>query len=163
MMKTMSDLGAVPVQGTASELYDSLTRGTVDGALYNYIGLEHYDLEDMLKFSVDGPRFGGTAVTFVIGNRAWDDLPEDLKPVFLDAAAKAQQALCGWEEQNTIAVRERIVAENGHQVFAVSGEELARWEAPFPGVIDSWLADMASTGKDGAGILKAFRNAGDSQ
>jgi len=157
-VRTISALGAVPVQITVSEIYDSLSRGTIDGAFYNYIGLPDYDLPDLLKYSVQGPRFGGTAIIYAMRNETWDKLPEDVQQHFTTAAVKARENLCKWQQENTVAIRDDIVANKDHTVVALSPEENARWEAPFSAVIDAWLADMTSAGKDGQTVLDAYRN-----
>lgn len=162
-VKTISELGAVPVQVTVSELYDSLSRGTVDGALYNYIGLPNYDLQQLLKYSVQGPRFGGTSINFAIRSKTWDGFPDDIKKIFIEAAAKAHKNLCQWEDTNTAAIRERIIAENGHKVVTLSQEEIDVWEKPFAGVIEAWTAEMKSAGRDGEAILSSFKKAATSQ
>lgn len=156
-VRTISALGAVPVQITVSEVYNSLSRGTIDGALYNYIGLPDYDLPDLLKYSVQGPRFGGTAIIYAMRNETWNKLPPEVQQHFTEAAAKARENLCTWQQENTLSIREDIVAGKGHTVVTLSPEENARWEAPFPGVIDAWLGDMSSAGKDGQAILDAYR------
>lgn len=155
MKKTVSALGAVPVQVPAPEMYDALGRGTVDGGLYSYIGIPDFGLQDHMKFTAEGPRLGAGSISYNISEASWAKLPEDLKQVMQEAALKAARNLCRWEETSDREVRDRI----GLTVIDLPAEEIALWEEKVSVVVDSWLDDMKSAGKDGAVLVEAFRNA----
>lgn len=157
MQKTVGQLGAVPVQISAPELFDALSRGTVDGALYNYTGMPDYQLEKQFKFSAEGPRLGTTLLTLGMREETWQKLPDDVKAAFEEGALVAQKNACEWQDKNNTDIRDRIVASEGHTVVKLSPEEVARWEAAVAGVADTWVSELSAAGKDGKVILDALR------
>lgn len=155
--KVASELGAIPIQVSVGELYDSLSRGTVDGALYNYVAMPDFDLQRLLKYSVNGPQFGGNMIGLAISEASWEKLPADLQDIFARAASKAQDHLCAYEDEQTATVIEKFVKENGHTVIDLPAEETAKFEAKFNIVIDSWVKEMSSSGRDGQSVVDAMR------
>lgn len=156
MDKTVRALGAVPVKISAAELYDSISRGTIDGGLYNYLGIPEYHLEDVLKHSVEGPRLGGVAIVFAMRAQSWQGLSDEMKNVFTEAAAKAQTALCEWTDSNDAAIRDRIAANNGHTVVKMTPEQIAEWEKATEVVVSGWKQEMDAAGKNGSAMFDAF-------
>ncbi|RDD70502.1 hypothetical protein DVR11_16095 [Paracoccus versutus] len=155
--KTASQLGAVPIQAPVGELYDSLSRGTIDGTFYPYVSLPDFDLENLLKYSVHGPRFGGNLVGFAISEASWNKLPEDVRQIVAEAGLKAQDQLCSYEDRETLVIRDRIVAENGHSVVELTPEQIAQFEEKFEGVVAAWAQDMTKAGLDAQSVLDALK------
>lgn len=151
--KTASALGTVPIQAPVSELYDALTRGTIDGTFYPYVSVPDFGLEKLLKFSIRGPRFGGNLVGFAISDASWAKLPADVQAIVAEAGLKAQSHLCSYEDGETSQIRDRMVAEHGHTVIELSPEQVAQFEEKFEGVIASWVQDMTKAGLDGQGVV----------
>ena len=155
--KTASALGAVPIQAPVGELFDLLNRGTIDGTFYPYVSLPDFDLQKLLKFSVSGPRFGGNLVGFAISDASWDKLPGDVQQIVAEAGLKAQDTLCAYEDRETLVIRDRIVARDGHTVIELTPDQIAAFEEKFDGVTASWLADMTGAGLDGQAVVDALK------
>lgn len=158
MKKTVAALGGVSVQVPTTELYDALSRGTIDGGLNNYMAMPDYDLQRHLKFSVEGPNLGSGSIGFGIRKEAWDSLPDDIKAIFEKAGLDAQKHMCEWMEKATADIRKEIVDKDGHNVVTLSPEETAKWQMQVAHVVDSWVTEMKSAGKDGTAILKALES-----
>jgi TRAP-type C4-dicarboxylate transport system substrate-binding protein len=159
MEKTIRALGAVPVRVTSPELYDSLARGTVDGAFFPYQGLKQYDLQRVLKNSVLGPELGSGAVMYAMSEKGWNKLPPDMKAAFTKAAATAQETLCKWQDEANTQARKDIVSSDGHVVTNLAPAEAAKWHQMLKGVSASWAKEMDGNGKPGSALLKAFEQA----
>ncbi|MCC6197850.1 MAG: TRAP transporter substrate-binding protein DctP [Burkholderiales bacterium] len=159
MDKVIRAIGAVPVRVSSPELYDSLTRGTVEGALFPYQGMPTYNLEKVLKHSVYGPQLGSGTVLFAMSNKIWSALPAETKEIFTKASAHAQTALCKWQDDDNAKVRAKIVAEDGHVIANLSPAEVARWNDKVRTVSADWAKDLDSAGKKGSDVLKAFQGA----
>lgn len=159
MDKTVRALGAVPAKIPASELFDAISRGTIDGGLYNYHGIPEYHLQDVLKYSVEGPRLGAAAIIFAMSDKSWAGLSDEMKGVFTEAAAKAQATLCDWTGKSDAALRDKIVGESGHTVIKMTPEQIATWEKATEVVLTSWKDEMDKAGKGGSAMFDAF-NAG---
>lgn len=160
MDKTVRALGAVPVKLAASELYDSISRGTIDGGLYNYLGVPEYKLEGVLKYAIQGPSLGAATVVFGMSKKSWDALSDDMKTIFTEASLKAQTALCEWEDENDLKLRDRMVSQNGLKIVDLTPDERAVWEAKTAEVTAGWMKEMDAAGKNGTAIFNAFKEGG---
>lgn len=157
MKKTVAALGGVAVQVPTTELYDALSRGTIDGGLNNYMSMPDYDLQAHVKYSVEGPNLGSGSISLGIRKATWDSLPDDMKEVFEKAGLVAQKHMCEWMEKATADIRKEIVEKDGHTVVALSPEETTKWQEHVTHVVDAWVAEMKSVGKDGTAILDALK------
>ncbi|REF68703.1 MULTISPECIES: TRAP transporter substrate-binding protein DctP [Paracoccus] len=159
MDKTVRALGGVPVRIQSSEMYDSISRGTVDGALYPFGGVTPYKLEEVLHNAVGGPRLGSGIVIYAMSKKGWDRLPEDMKAIFTEAAAMAQEAACAAQDREDSQIRDQIVADAGFKAMDLPAEESARWDAALEPVVQDWAARMDAQGKKGSQALEAYRAA----
>lgn len=159
MDKMIRALGASPVRIPSPELYDGLTRGTVDGAFFPLSGLHQFKLEQVLRFSIDGLQLGSGSVVYTISNKSWQALPEDVRKVMQEVGMMAQSHLCQAQEAAEKTARERIVKESGVKVITLPKEEAAKWQERVSGVADAWAKEMDAAGRPGSAVLKAFKDA----
>lgn len=163
MDKAIRALGAVPVTLTAAELYDSMTRGTVDGAGFPYASAAQYKLDSVVHYAVNGTRLGATIFLVAISDRAWSKLSEPMQQALTEAGAEAQQHLCTWLDADLEKTRSRFETEHGHVVTTLSPEQQALWAERLDTVADAWVTEMDAAGKDGTGVLAAMRSAAGTQ
>lgn len=157
MTKTVQALKAVPVQIAASEVYESLSRGTVDGAIYPYNALTPYALQEQLKYSIDGVSLGGTAVVYAISSKRWNALPTNVKGIMNDAAQATQASLCNWLDEENGRIRRQIVKDNGHIVTQLPADDMAKLNLALKQVERSWASIMDATHHDGSALLEEYR------
>jgi len=55
---------SVPVRMAAPEIYESLTRGTLDGLIFSYQSSVSYDFGKILKSGTEGLNFGTAIFTY---------------------------------------------------------------------------------------------------
>jgi TRAP-type C4-dicarboxylate transport system substrate-binding protein len=159
MIKATQALGAVPVQLSASETYEALARGTVDGAIYPYSSLTPYNLEEHLKYSVEGVSLGGSAVAYAISTRAWNKLPAEIKDIMTQAAASTQASLCAWSDEENLKIKNHIVAKNGHVITELTQEDLTTLQSRMDHVVQDWVKGMDAARRNGSEILQAYLQA----
>lgn len=159
MTKTVGALGGVPVQIPGPEMFDALTRGTVDGALYSHMALPSLKLDQLFKYSVGGMSLGGGSVVLAMSDRAWEALPEDVKVAMNEAGPITEIESCSWQDEQEASFSKELAEERDWQIATLYPEEKAQWEARITEVAKDWAAEMESTGKPGDAILEAFRNA----
>jgi TRAP-type C4-dicarboxylate transport system substrate-binding protein len=157
MTKTVQSLNAVPVQISASEVYESLSRGTIDGAVYPYSALIPYALEEQLKYSLDGVSLGGTAVVYAISSKKWNALPQDIKNIMTEAGQATQASLCKWLDEENVKIRNQIVRDNGHIVIKLPANDLATLNLGLEKVKEDWVEVMDSSHHDGSALLEEYQ------
>ncbi|MDR5652073.1 TRAP transporter substrate-binding protein DctP [Ruixingdingia sedimenti] len=160
MDKAVRAMGGVPIRLTAYELYDAMTRGTVDGALFPASSIPQYKLETELKYSLE-QLYLGTGVFFLaMTNEKWAALPDNVKDAINAARDAVEPELCAWLDADDTAKRDRLVAENGLSVVQLSPEQDAEWKARIEKVAQDWAAELDGQGRAGSATLEAMRAAG---
>ncbi|HEX4507814.1 MAG TPA: TRAP transporter substrate-binding protein DctP [Alphaproteobacteria bacterium] len=157
---TVMGLGAVPIRMGPAEIYESMSRGTLDGALLAYQSVMSYHLAPLVKSGTLGQDFGTVAVTFSIRLKTWNALPPDVRDTLgrvgqslsLQACEKFDKA-----EQDSIA---KVRAGGVHLITPGAGDH-ADLEAAFARVREDWARRLDARGKAGTEIVKAFMDAAD--
>src|SRR3954449_10881074 len=70
----MRSIGGVPVRMAAPEIYESLTRGTLDGLIFSYQSSVSYDFGKILKSGTEGLNFGTAIFTYSMGETKFKSL-----------------------------------------------------------------------------------------
>ena len=157
---TMRKFKAVPVRMPSSELFEAMSRGTVDGAIFSYEGVVNNKLP--IKYVTSEVGFGsGAAMIFIAENR-WNKLPEEVKKAMLEAGKAATQTLCSGMMREETASLEKL-KQAGVTVVRWSAEDKKEMERVMAAVADEWASQMDKRGKPGSQVLKAVLEARDSR
>lgn len=159
MDKTSRALNIVPVNVPSTELFDSLTRGTVDGTMYPTVSVRMDDLHGILNHGVIGPKLGGGSTFFVIKESLWDSLDKPTQDALAQAGAETQKHLCEWLDAEDAAETEALRASGDIEFVTLSDEETGRWNEAVGAVVEQWEVDMTKAGHDGKALVEAYRNA----
>lgn len=157
--KAIAEIGGVGIKVASTELYDSATRGTVDGAVFPYSGLAQYDLQPILKYAVDGVNFGSGVFFLTISEQTWNRLTEDQRAMMADAALSAQHAFCQWVEDGDKDLRAETAAREGYTVTALEGAAKDEFVGRLRQNAENWARAMDGAGQPGSDVLKAYREA----
>lgn len=157
--RAVAAMGGVPVKTASTELYDSVSRGTVDAAIFPYSGLTQYDLEPVLNNVVEGVNFGSGVFFVTIGEAGWGKLDADQQKIVQDEIKTAQASFCSYINQTDAEQRAQTAAIDGYTVSRLEGEGLAEFEAVLKSVGNDWSATMDGAGRRGTDVLQGFRAA----
>ena len=152
-------LGAIPISVTAPELYDAISRGTVDGAFFPAWSMRTNGLEKQVHYALRGPKFGSVNGIFAMSDKAWATLSPENQELMTKAAAEAQEHHCKYLESMDVEVTDWLVKDYGLQVTTVTGAEADLWEKRIAPVAKEWAKEMDRSGRDGSGILRAYEEA----
>lgn len=151
-------VGAVPVQISAPETRDALSRGTIDGVLFPHSSVLPYDIHPHLKYGTQNVNFGSFVVTYVISQDRWDALPESAQAAFVQAGEEA--TLKGCEAADELDLKDKqTIADSGVSFVSLPQEDEERLMALMGEVSQEWAAELDSRGRPGTEILNAFRAA----
>jgi TRAP-type C4-dicarboxylate transport system substrate-binding protein len=159
MDKTVRALGAVPVRVTGGELYDSLTRGTVDGGIWPINVNRSLSLEKVVRYTTMGPMVGSGAALYGMSQKVWDGLSGDDKAAITKASMEAMQRTCAWLDNAEASELALLSKDHGFVATSISGAELARWTERIAPIAAEWAKEMDATGRPGSALLKAFKEA----
>lgn len=159
---TVRAMGGVPTRMATQEVYESLTRGTIDGGLMAYGTALAYRLPGLVKYGTRGENFGSGVVTYAISNKRWDALPEDVREVLDEVGDEVTVAACAAIDAGV----EKDMAEleqNGVELVAMPESDRAAIDDALEEIARQWAGDLDTRDKKGTATLEAFRNALDDQ
>ncbi|TAK65584.1 MAG: C4-dicarboxylate ABC transporter [Betaproteobacteria bacterium] len=151
-------LNAVPIRMGAPEIYESLSRGTIDGGILATASVLSYNLPGPAKYVTLGENFGSTVVIIGIGETRWKQLPPSVQKVMMDAGEATGRNMCGVLDRDTGADYEKL-AQRGAAAVRFSAADHREIAAKAANVQAEWAEALDKRGKPGTEILKAFNNA----
>ncbi|MBT8409169.1 MAG: TRAP transporter substrate-binding protein DctP [Alphaproteobacteria bacterium] len=142
--KAHEAIGAVPVSVGVGDVYEALQRGSLDYSFLNRGNILANRLYEPGQFSC-GPVMAITGHLIVISNDQWDAISAEDQAVMLEEAQKAGTAYIDNIEAAEEAAGEKIV-EAGGVIKPFPAEELAKWKAAAPDLLQNWVDDMDGRG-----------------
>ena len=155
MDMTVRGIKAVPIRMQPADLYQSMSRGTVQGALLAYQSAVSYSLSGMLKSGTIGQDFGTVAVTFSISLAKWNALPDTARKVLDDVGRKIAEEACTKLDKAEQAAIDKIKAQ-GAVLAVLDPADHATLETDFARVRAAWADELDRRGRPGSEVLAAF-------
>ena len=149
-------LGAVGVAISPTDLYLSLERGVVEGAIANPASQFVYSTERILESFTTNASLGNVAFALLVNERTWQQWPEDVREAMLEAGWEAGEGVAqAYYDADQIAY-ERL-REMGKTVYELSPEVQAQMSEALQAVEQRWLSQMAERNLPGEEILARFK------
>jgi TRAP-type C4-dicarboxylate transport system substrate-binding protein len=92
-----------------------------------------------------GPVMAITGHLIVINEEVFNDISDADRAIILEEADRAGAAYINNIEAAENAAGEQIIA-NGGTIIPIPAEELAKWKAAAPDLLQNWVDDMAARG-----------------
>ena len=142
--KAHEAIGAVPVSVGVGEVYEALQSGSLDYSFLNRGNILSNRLYEPGPYSC-GPIMAITGHLIVINEDVWNDISADDQTIILEEATKAGEAYINNIEAAEDAAGAAII-EAGGTIKPFPAEELAKWKATAPDLLQNWVDDMTSRG-----------------
>jgi TRAP-type C4-dicarboxylate transport system substrate-binding protein len=155
---TVRHLKAVPVRMPAPEIYEAVSRGTLDGGVLPIASVVAYKWGDVFKFSTIGQNFGSFVLDYVISDKRWKTLPPNVQKAMLEAGEEVTMSSCvnmDKDEQENFAK----LAKEGMTMVRLSPADDSTVKTQTGEVALDWAKGLDAKGKPGSQVLKAFREA----
>jgi len=154
----MRSIGGIPVRMAAPEIYESLTRGTLDGLIFSYQSSVSYEFGKMLKSGTEGLNFGTAILTYSMGEAKFKSLPENVRKALVEAGEQTTREACKRFEDGEKTATEKIKSQ-GMKVINFGPDDKKVFDAAFKTVAEDWVKDLDKRGKPGTEVFKAFTEA----
>jgi TRAP-type C4-dicarboxylate transport system substrate-binding protein len=151
-------LGAVPVRLSSAELYEALSRHTVDGAVFPGSSMVTYGLGGFVKAQTAQTGFGSALITYSMSERKWRQLPPDVQEAMLKAGDAATRNVCAASDAGEQTAADAL-EKGGAARVTFSPEDEAKLDRILAPVAEEWAKSLERSGKPGEATLKAFRAA----
>ena len=148
-------LGATPIDMPAGQIYNSIERGVVDGALISMAGAIDFKLLEVCRqFTIDVP-VGRSPFTINMTLARYQKLPADLRKIIDDTTGLglSLRAAANIQKHSDDAV---AAARRDKEVISLSADEQRRWTAAFVPMIRAQLAATEKPGVPARDFLKAY-------
>ncbi|MFA7625085.1 MAG: TRAP transporter substrate-binding protein, partial [Pusillimonas sp.] len=154
-----SRLGIVPQFTSASEAYEMLSRGVVDGAMFNADSVDSFRLLPLMKnaYQVPGGLYRDTHYV-IINKDAYAKLSDQDRKVMDAAAGEAFARLSGkaWDKVDAEAWKKMEAA--GYTIVVAGEDDLKRIHTEGDALRDAWVERMKKLGVDGNAALTMFKD-----
>ncbi len=149
---------AVPVQIPAPEVYEALSRGTIDGVLFPVSSILSYNLQGLLKYASVGESFGSFVVTYGISERKWKTLPPNVQKAMMDAGEATVKRACAYVDGADAKDMEKLRQQGVTLVKLPESDRKALAEMTRNNGA-TWADALNKRGKPGTEVFNAFRAA----
>lgn len=153
--RVVDEVGAAGVSMPLGDMYEAISRGTVEGTLASPISITPYGLEEVVGYSTDGANLGSFTVTYSVSNRVWEEMTPEQQGVLTKASALAQAEVCG-ELNRSMDESKQAMRDADVRMLEVTDAERAQWEALAEPVQKAWVRDLESIGLPAQQVLDDF-------
>jgi len=140
-------LGATVKDVPMTEVYDSISKGVLDGAQNNTEPLKSWKLADVCKYITlfFGPVMPSNVIYNIMNKDKWNSLPPDIQKTITEASRE----YCGklgltWDEQEVAGLE--YAKSVGSTIYILPKDEADRWTAAILPVIDARLKNLTTKG-----------------
>lgn len=153
-------LGASAVTVPMPDVYQALSRGTVDGAAYPTESNKGWKLGEVTKYRTGSFPVAFTTAFFMVMNKAkWEALPESAKKAIREINTEwAVKTAKAWDEADEEGLK-FFLSLPGRQDITLSPEEAVKWVQAVQPVFDEYVKTVSQKGLDGKKIVETAKKA----
>ena len=153
-----SRLGIVPQFTSASEAYEMLSRGVVDGVMFNADSVESFRLLPLMKnaYKIPGGLYRDTHYV-IINKNTYAKLSDQDRKALNAASGEAFARLAGkaWDKVDDAAWKK--MKDAGYTIVVANDQDLARIRNEGDKLREAWVERMQKLGVDGNAALDTFK------
>jgi TRAP-type C4-dicarboxylate transport system substrate-binding protein len=151
-------LGAVPVRMAAPEMYEAVTRGTLDGVVLPDSSVYSYKLQDTVKYGTDGLNFGSVALSYVMSEQKWKALPPKVREAMEKVGPLVAEHACQYMDNDAKDSMQKL-KQGGVTMVKFSDSDTKFIREKIGTIGPQWAADLDKRGKPGTEAWKAWNAA----
>lgn len=154
----MTDLGATTLFMSSGEVYEKLSRGVIDGAVFTYEALTAFKLTDDIKYSMRVPGGIYNTTWFLVMNEGkWDEISAEDRVAIEAISGEAFAELVGeaWNEADEKALVG--IEKAGIEIYDAPPAVLESMKTDAAKHEAAWAEQISDGGYDGAAALVELR------
>ena len=152
----LKKLKAIPVLMPTPDVYESLSRGTIDGVLFPFNSLAPYEIHKLSKTGTIGENFGTFVANWVISEKRFQSLPPGVQQDLTAMGEQLTKAACTQVEKDEAGDIEKVKAA-GVKLTPLSAADKATVATVMQDVAKDWADTLDKRGKSGTEVLNAFK------
>lgn len=154
----IKSVGGNPIGLSPPEMYDGISKGVIDGMVFDWQGIQSSRLYEVLNYATYSPLVQVPQFLALNLDR-WNSFPPDVQKVFEEVGAKFGAQMLGGAFDEADPIGEENFKKLGKEVIKLSAEEQAKWQAAAKPIWADWVTLMKSKGLDGQTALDQIQQA----
>lgn len=151
----LKKIKTTPIQIPTPDVYEALSRGTIDGMLFPFNSLPPYELHKIAKFSTVGENFGSFVSNYLISEKKWATLPAPVQRELTAMGEELARSACEKVEEDE--ARDIDVAKKaGIQLVTLGAADKQVLSQAMGSVAKEWAENLDRRGRAGTETLNAF-------
>jgi TRAP-type transport system periplasmic protein len=154
MVTALKHLGAVPVVIPTVDVYDSASKGVIEGTYSAMPGLVTFKWGEVLPYTINNYHSSNCAINFAVMNKAkWAELPADIQQI-IDKVSEDywDKGVKVWDQMTADAITS-LTAEK-HTFINLSAAEEERWAKEITPLYDTYVKEKSAKGLPAAEAMK---------
>jgi TRAP-type transport system periplasmic protein len=154
MVTALKLLGAVPVVIPTVDVYDSASKGVIEGTLSALPGLVTFKWGEVLPYTVNNYRTSNCAINFAVMNKdKWNELPPDIQQIVDKISDEYwEKGANVWDQMTADGIRTLTAAK--HTFVSLSAAEEDRWVKEIAPLYDTYVKEKSAKGLPAAEAMK---------
>jgi TRAP-type C4-dicarboxylate transport system substrate-binding protein len=146
MASFVTQLGGTNVQSSAPEVRDILEKGVADAVTFPWGSVLLFGIDKVTKYHMDMPLYA-TTFAWVMNKAKYDGMSAGQKKVIDDHCTNewALKVASPWADFEHAGVQ-KLKADAGHEVYAISAEQLAEWKKAAEPLQAAWTENVRKAG-----------------
>lgn len=150
--------GGIPVSMPATDVYNAMQTGVIDGAMIDATTLTSFRLAEVTKSITVGMDTAISQFFMVMNRDSFADLSDEQQAAVLEAGKEAaRNGQKAWAEVANAGL-EQFVKTEGKEVITLSDDEIAKFNAASAPVVEKVVADLEATGVAARAYVEALKN-----
>lgn len=151
----LKKIKTIPIQIPTPDVYEALSRGTIDGMLFPFNSLPPYDLHKISKFSTVGENFGSFVANYLISEKKWATLPAPVQRELTTMGEELVRSACDKVEKDEARDIE-IAKKAGIKLVTLGAADKLVLSQAMGSVAKEWAQNLDRRGRAGTEVLNAF-------
>lgn len=135
-----NNIGINAISLPAGDIYDSLSRGSIDGLYFSVPDWPSYGIGGLFNYTIDGINLGHFSHTFGMTQETWEELPSDVQNVMEEQATKLLHEESTYEVYDEREQQSLNSLENsGGEIDTIDNQPEEVQEAINQAIVDTWI------------------------
>ncbi|ARB47164.1 TRAP transporter substrate-binding protein DctP [Alloalcanivorax xenomutans] len=157
MEMTANSLGANAIRMAGSEIFPSLSRGTLDGVLWPIPMVTDWSLEDTLNYMVPNLSTGSFVVTYSISDQAWNKLNEKQQKALMEAGKFTTKHYCEYVNDSWDRGKKELEDSGKVKSYMLPEAQVKEARESFETVNQTWVKSLEKRGQPAGKAYKEFK------
>lgn len=155
--KTLTALGAVPVQMPAPQMPEAIAKGVVDGASMPWEVSTSFKTQEICKTHTESApnqaKHANTVLALVMNQAKYNSLSPELKKIIDNNSGRETSKWAAKLWDDLVPPARAIARDRRNTINVLSDEEYKRWVKATASVDDAWIKEVAGKGANGVALL----------